>query len=169
MDAFMIVQTQASDPVDVVDCPAPIATGDVIFIRELRLDAHIGAYECERRQPQTLEFELAIGTGRNRACVTDRLGDTIDYVAVVDEIRRLLDLPRFQLLESLAEAVAQMVLVEFGALWVSVSIAKSGIVPDAKLVGTSITRVRQHRGEGLTALAGEASFSVVPKTIHSNT
>lgn len=162
------MQTQVGDPVDHVDRPAPVAAGDVIFIRELKLDTYIGAYESERRQPQTLEFELAIGTGRNRACVTDRLGDTVDYVAVVNEIRGLLDLPRFQLLESLAEAVAQMVLVNFGALWVSVSIAKSGIVPDAKFVGTSITRVRQHRGEGLTALAGEASFSVVPKMIHSN-
>lgn len=122
---------------------AATALGDIIFIRELKLDTHIGAYEDERQVPQTLEFNLEIGTSRSRACVTDQLLDTIDYAEVVTEIRALLALQRFHLLEALAENVAHMVLMEFGALWVSLSIAKTGIVRGAKFVGVSITRDRQ--------------------------
>ncbi len=63
---------------------------DVIFIRDLRLDTRIGAYEFERRQPQTLQFEIEIGRPSIAACETDRLADTIDYAAVVKAIQGVL-------------------------------------------------------------------------------
>ena len=52
---------------------------DVIFIRDIRLDTLIGAYEFERRQPRTLQVNIEIGRRSIRACETDRLADTIDY------------------------------------------------------------------------------------------
>lgn len=135
------------------DSPAAPAAEptDTIFIRELKLETHIGAYEDERQRPQTLEFNLEIGVARNRACLTDRLGDTIDYAQVVTEIRTLLALHRFHLLEALAESVAQQVLREFGAQWIALSIAKQGIVPGATFVGVSLIRDRR-------ALADRAAF-----------
>lgn len=144
----MTVQGPARHLLDRLNSPRqPIgAPGDIVFIRELELDAHIGAYEEERRAPQTLQFDLEIGTSRNRACLTDRLADTIDYAQVVSAIRALLARRRFHLLEALAEAVAQLVLEEFGARWVSLAIAKTGIVPGAKFVGVAITRDRQSIG-----------------------
>lgn len=140
------------------------ALSDVIFVRELKLETHIGAYEEERQRAQTLEFDLEIGTARSRACVSDHLTDTIDYAEVVDAMRTLLAASRFHLLEALAERVAELVLEQFGAMWVCVSVAKTGIVPGAKFVGVTIRRARQpasrssgaetgRRGVLLTAVA----------------
>ena len=125
-----------------------LAPSDVIFVRELSLETHIGAYEEERQCAQTLEFNLEIGTENSRACVTDRLTDTIDYAEVVDAMRTLLAISRFHLLEALVERVAELVLEQFGAMWVSVSVAKKGIVPGARFVGVTIRRGRQTASRG---------------------
>lgn len=120
-----------------------IALSDVIFIRELKLDAHIGAYADERLVAQTLEFDLEIGLLGNPACTSDRLADTIDYAEVVAAIRILLNERKVHLLESLAESIADLLLQEFNAHWVSISIAKLGIVPGAQAVGVRIKRARR--------------------------
>ena len=46
----------------------------------------------------------------------------------------------FLLLEVLAEHVADLILRDFGALWVRVRIVKPGILPDVKEVGVEIER-----------------------------
>ena len=120
-----------------------IALSDVIFIRQLRLDAHIGAYAEERQVAQTLEFDLEIGLLGNPACTSDRLADTIDYAEVVAAVRILLAERKVHLLESLAEAIADLLLQEFNAHWVSISIAKLGIVPGTQAVGVRIKRARR--------------------------
>jgi dihydroneopterin aldolase len=115
---------------------------DVIFIRDLRLDTTIGAYEFERRQPQTLQFEIEIGRPSIGACMTDKLADTIDYAAVVKAIQGVLAEHRFHLLEPLAEKLADLLLSGFSATWIRLEVSKAGIVPGARFVGVRIERGR---------------------------
>ncbi len=115
---------------------------DVIYIRDLRLDTVIGAYEHERRQPQALQFEIEIGRPDIRACHTDRLEDTIDYAAVVKTIQEVLASHRFHLLEPLAESIADRILSKFEATWIRLEVTKAGIVPSARFVGVRIERTR---------------------------
>jgi dihydroneopterin aldolase len=115
---------------------------DVIFVRDIRLETLIGAYEFERRQPRTLQLDIEIGREALRACKTDQLEDTIDYAAVVGCVREIFAAHRFHLLEPLAELIAQSLLSRFDARWACVEIAKSGIVPDARDVGVRIERWR---------------------------
>jgi 7,8-dihydroneopterin aldolase/epimerase/oxygenase len=124
--------------------PHPLARHrmDVIFIRDLRLDTRIGAYEFERRQPQTLQFEIEIGRPSIAACETDRLADTIDYAAVVKAIQGVLADHRFHLLEPLAEKLADVLLSSFAAAWIRLEVTKAGIVPGARYVGVRIERSR---------------------------
>ena len=113
---------------------------DVIYIRDLRLDTVIGAYEHERRQPQALQFDIEIGKPSIRACHSDRLEDTIDYAAVVRGIQEILASHRFYLLEPLAEQIADMILSRFDARWIRLEVTKAGIVPGARFVGVRIER-----------------------------
>ena len=113
---------------------------DIVFIRDLRLDTCIGAYETERRRLQTLQFELELGRDRLQACATDRLTDTMDYAEVVNAIQGLLAKHEFHLLEPLAEAVAQHLLKRFDARWVKLEVSKVGVVPGARQVGVRIER-----------------------------
>lgn len=115
---------------------------DIIYIRDLRLDTVIGAYEHERRQPQALQFDIEIGKPSILACSTDRLEDTIDYAAVVKGIQEILASHTYNLLEPLAEQIAGMILSKFDANWIRLEVTKAGIVPGARFVGVRIERSR---------------------------
>ncbi|MEP7154650.1 MAG: dihydroneopterin aldolase [Betaproteobacteria bacterium] len=115
---------------------------DTIFIREMRADAWIGIYEWEKLRPQTLDFNLEIGLDTHRAGGSDNIRDTVDYGKVVERIRADLKDQHFKLLEALAEHVAQVVLHDFKAQWVKISVAKIAHMRGVKMVGVTISRSR---------------------------
>ena len=112
---------------------------DVIFISEFRLDILIGVYDWETKVPQKVQFDLEIGLPGRKAG-SDKLGDTLDYAAVVSRIEASLAEHRFGLLENLAEHIAQLVLREFKSPWVRVSVAKLGALKHVKRLGVTIER-----------------------------
>ena len=116
---------------------------DAVFIRQLRLQAWIGLYRHEKIAPQTIEIDLEIALPSDGTVFrTGKVADTIDYGVVVERIRALLVGERFGLVESLAERVANTILGEFRSPRVRVSVAKLGVLRDAKQVGVSIERSR---------------------------
>lgn len=121
------------------DIPARM---DIIFIRDIRLDTLIGAYEFERRQPRSLKVDIEIGRPSIRACKTDDLRDTIDYAVVVDLVRDVFASHSFHLLEPLAETIIDRLLEKFRAEWARIELCKTGVVPDAGDVGVRIERSR---------------------------
>ena len=115
---------------------------DIIFIRDIKLETLIGAYEFERRQPRTLQVNIEIGRPSIRACKTDKLADTIDYAAVVDLVKDTFASHTFHLLEPLAETIAELILHRFDAQWTRIEVSKAGVVPNARDVGVRIERNR---------------------------
>lgn len=113
---------------------------DTIFIREFRLEALVGIYEWEKHLPQTIELSLEIGIPGTHVWHSDAIADTIDYGKVVERLRVALSEQRFMLLERLAEHVAHLILTEFGAPWVKISVAKLGMLRGVKQVGVTIER-----------------------------
>jgi len=113
---------------------------DIIFIDDLRLSTLIGIYPREKAMPQTIEMSLQIGTSTANAGSSDHIGDTINYATVVERLRTELSAQHFNLLEKLAEYVAKLLLEDFGAIWVRVSIAKLGIMQGVRRVGVVIER-----------------------------
>lgn len=113
---------------------------DIIFIDDLRLSTLIGIYAREKSVAQSIELSLQIGTSTRGAGQSDAIGDTIDYAQVVERLRSELARRHFKLLEGLAEYVASLMLEEFGALWVRVSVAKLGVMRDVRRVGVLIER-----------------------------
>ncbi|MEI7429575.1 MAG: dihydroneopterin aldolase [Betaproteobacteria bacterium] len=113
---------------------------DIIFIDDLRVSTLIGIYPREKAMPQTVEISLQIGTSVAHAGDTDDIGDTINYATVVERLRDELGKQHFNLLEKLAEFVADLLLNEFGARWVRVSIGKLGMMSGVRRVGVIIER-----------------------------
>jgi 7,8-dihydroneopterin aldolase/epimerase/oxygenase len=116
---------------------------DTIFIHELRAAAWIGIYEWEKLSPQTLDFNLEIGLDTHQAGESDNIRDTVDYGKVVERIRSDLKDQHFKLLEALAEHVAQVILHDFKAQWVKISVAKINHMRGVKMVGVTIARRRE--------------------------
>ncbi len=113
---------------------------DVIFIEELRLETWIGIYPREKAAPQSVEMTLHIGVSTASAGASDDIRDTVDYAVVVERLRRELSERHFNLLEKLAEHVATLLLEDFAAQWVRVSVAKLGMMPRVRRVGVVIER-----------------------------
>jgi dihydroneopterin aldolase len=113
---------------------------DVIFLRDIRLEAKVGIYRRERVTHQMISVDLDIALPSDAVFATGKVSDTIDYAVVVERMRALLDERRFGLVEELAQALADLVLGGFHAPWVRVSVAKLGILKDVKLVGVVIER-----------------------------
>ncbi|TAJ80437.1 MAG: dihydroneopterin aldolase [Gallionellaceae bacterium] len=113
---------------------------DIIFLRELKIDTLIGVYDWEKRVPQTLQIDLEIALPDSRACQTDNIADTLNYADIVRRIQSELASRHFNLLETLAEHIAQILLKDFKAPWVKVSVAKLQAIRGSKMVGISIER-----------------------------
>ncbi|WP_061168905.1 dihydroneopterin aldolase [Caballeronia hypogeia] len=139
--------------------PQPSAEGraamDIVYIEGLTGQTVIGIDVSELHEPQTVRMNLAIGVPSIRACHTDRIEDTVNYAAVREAILHLLETHGLQLLEALAERIAQLVIADFGAHWVRVSLAKPAKFEDVDAVGVVIERRRvvDARASGAVSLA----------------
>ena len=114
---------------------------DFIFIEGMHVEANIGIYARERVAPQTLEISLTFGVP-DEAAQDDDISKTIRYDAVIERIRAELATRHFNLLETLGEYVIGLLLGEFGAPWVKISVAKLGIMKGVRRVGVQIERSR---------------------------
>ena len=115
---------------------------DAILLRDLRVDALIGIHRRERHVKQTLSIDLDIGLPGNTVFASDKVADTIDYEQVALRIGELAGSAHFRLVETLADRIAALLIKDFGAPWIKVSVSKIGILPNAKFVGVTIERKR---------------------------
>ncbi|MDP4910815.1 MAG: dihydroneopterin aldolase [SAR86 cluster bacterium] len=113
---------------------------DIVYIEGLRVDTVIGVYDWERTIQQTVVIDLQMTTDIALAARDDDLAFTLDYGAIADRVTAFVAASRFQLLESLAEAIASLVLAEFAVDTVKLKIGKPGAVSNATDVGVIIKR-----------------------------
>ena len=113
---------------------------DAIVIRDLRVEALIGIHRRERHVKQTLSIDIEIGLPSSAVFASDKVADTIDYEQVALRIRDLAAAQHYRLVETFADRVATLLTADLGAPWAKVSVAKIGILPNAKFVGVSIER-----------------------------
>lgn len=113
---------------------------DIVFLHDLKVECVIGIFDWERRIKQTLHIDLDMAVDVKHASVSDAIQDTLDYKAVAKRVLDFAGNSQFQLVETLAEKIAGIVLTEFQVPWVRVCINKQGAVRDADGVGVVIER-----------------------------
>jgi 7,8-dihydroneopterin aldolase/epimerase/oxygenase len=113
---------------------------DTIFISELRLEILVGIYDWEQQVPQKVQFDLEFALPDAKAAKSGMLTDTIDYAAVVARLEESLKGTHFGLLEKLAEHVADLVMRDFKAPWIRVSVTKLAALKNVKRLGVTIER-----------------------------
>jgi dihydroneopterin aldolase len=97
---------------------------DLIRIKGLRLQTHIGWTDDERSRPQWLVIDVDIALDLGKAARSDDLADTLDYHAAVTEIAELVRASRARLLEHLAWCIAELIGGKPGVEAVTVEVAK---------------------------------------------
>ncbi|HXA92418.1 MAG TPA: dihydroneopterin aldolase [Steroidobacteraceae bacterium] len=118
------------------------SAGDRIFLRGLSVDCIIGFIEWERRVRQTVVIDLEMPVDCRRAALSDDVADTLDYKKVAKRVIAFVAASQFNLVESLVERTALLVLEEFGVEWVRLSINKPGAIRGSRDVGVTIERTR---------------------------
>ncbi len=113
---------------------------DIIYLHDLRIDTVIGVFDWERRVRQTVSLDLDMAADIRRAADSDDIEHTLDYKAVAKRLIAFVEESEFQLVETLAEKVAAILLEEFGIPWVRVRVNKTGAVRGARDVGVVIER-----------------------------
>lgn len=113
---------------------------DIVFIEDLQIETVIGIHDWEKETRQVVALDLEMANDNRHAATADRIEDTLDYKAVAKRLISFIGEGRFELVETVAERVAELLRCEFGVSWVRVRVAKPGAVTGSAAVGVIIER-----------------------------
>lgn len=118
---------------------------DKIVAKGMRFNACHGVSLEEKQSPQPFIVDLELSMDLNKAGHSDRLEDTVDYGAVFKCVKDIVEGPSFNLLESLAQAIADRLLYEFAFQGVKVNVKKpkAPVEGDFKYFSVIIERFQQ--------------------------
>ena len=86
-----------------------------IFIHDLRVETRIGVYEWEQRLAQTIRLDIELGLPSDKVFRSGEFADALDYAAVVRRLQAFAADHPHKLMERFAQAIADLLIGEFGA------------------------------------------------------
>ncbi len=113
-----------------------------VFVRELELMATVGVHEHEKRAPQRIVVSLDLTVRDGGALPSDRLDDVVCYERVVSRIKEICAAGHVNLIETLAERMAEAALEDPRVLGTRVRIEKPDAFADCRSVGIEIERLQ---------------------------
>jgi len=113
---------------------------DRIFLNQLRTECIVGIWDWERQVKQSVVIDLEMAADIRKAALTDNIDDTIDYKKVSKRLLSFVGESQFQLVETLTENIARIIVTEFGVPWVRVRLNKQGAIRNSRDVGIMIER-----------------------------
>ncbi|MEM7439154.1 MAG: dihydroneopterin aldolase [Pseudomonadota bacterium] len=137
---------------------------DRIAVRDYTRDVEIGAFQAERGVTQKIRFNVVLEVARHSAAATDDVDQVLSYDTIVEAIEATLTQERINLLETLAERIAERVLEARQASRVFIRIEKLDRIPGT--LGVEIVR-SQRIGENLTEIGrGQGASAAPDDTVH---
>ena len=115
---------------------------DKIVLTDLRVDAVIGIWDWEKRNSQSISIDLEMQTDTKKISQSDSIEDALDYKAVSKRAKQFIQDSQFNLIETLAENLAKIILEEFDVQWLKLSISKPYAIRDSKNIGVCIERTK---------------------------
>ncbi len=116
-----------------------------IFVRGLELIGSIGIYEHEKRYEQRIVVSVDLAVHDHYDGHSDRIGDIYDYDEAISAVKTIIASGHVNLLETLAERIAEACLKNPAVVRITVRIEKPDILPDCRAVGIEISRGRSRR------------------------
>lgn len=115
---------------------------DKIYIEGLQVETIIGVFDWEKQAPQPLLFDLELPTDCRLAGKKDELDKALNYQIVIEYVEDFVktNSARWELLESLLEALAQVLITRFNLEQIKIRVYKPKVMPQAKSVSIQIER-----------------------------
>ncbi len=111
-----------------------------VYVRDLVLPANIGVYDHERLGPQRVRINVDLRVEENRAPLDDEIANVYSYADVITGIRGIIAGGHINLVETLAERIADFCLADRRVVSARVGVDKLDVEPDAAAVGVEIER-----------------------------
>ncbi len=124
---------------------SPLASQLLVTVRGLELSASIGVHPHEHTRLQPIRVDITLDLGPTPAPQDDRLAETVDYQAVCEATEALVAQGHVQLVETLADRIAQWCLRDSRVHAVTVVIEKPDALANAQSAGCSLTVTRPAR------------------------
>ena len=109
---------------------------DKIFLNDLKIDTVIGVFDWERQIKQTLQFDIEMDYDIRPAAASDDIADTLDYGTIAQAVVSFVEHSDYQLIETLAEDLARLLLNEFSIPNITLSVTKP-----VKLYGQNYAKI----------------------------
>jgi dihydroneopterin aldolase len=111
-----------------------------VFVRDLVVEARIGIYRHEKKSAQRVRINLDLSVVDDYLADADNVDQVVCYEQVVVETKEIIATGHINLVETLAERIAEQILVMPKVLSVRVRIEKLDVLPDVGSVGIEIER-----------------------------
>jgi len=133
-------------PEDDMDGPPPALAANNnhrrILVRELELIGQVGVHEVELRYAQRIIVSLDLLVSDDYDGRSDRLEDLYDYDRAVRAVKGTVDSGHFNLIETLAERIAEACLADQSVVRARVRVEKPDVLPSCRGIGVEIDRTR---------------------------
>lgn len=139
----MTAEPVKTRPVDTLHAPnasESIRPTRRVFINDLVLECLIGVYRHERDGAQRVRINLDLTVFETPAPIDDKLSNVLCYEEVIIKVRNLATAGHVNLVETLAELIAEMCLAELDVKLAKVRVEKLDVFADAASVGVEIER-----------------------------
>ena len=113
---------------------------DRVLIEGLTVLTTIGVYEWEKTIKQKLILDLEMSWDNKPAGESDDVSLCLDYFLVSQSVTSFIQSTQFELIECVAERVAQLVIQKFSVQWLKVKVSKPGAIANASNVAVVIER-----------------------------
>ena len=115
---------------------------DQVAVRGITARGFPGVFDVERREGQTFVVDVVLGVDTRQAAATDDLADTTDYSAVAVAVVALVEGEPVDLIETLAEQIADACLAFDGVRAVEVTVHKPEAPVGVTFADVTVTIVR---------------------------
>ena len=118
-----------------------------VFVRDLELPAKIGVHSHEKLDSQLIRINVDMATSAEGGPIDDELANVVCYEDVVNGITDIVAGEHINLVETLAEKIADFCLADDRVLVVKVRVEKPHIIAEAASVGVEIERYQVLPGD----------------------
>ena len=116
---------------------------DKIKLSELTVNTIIGIWDWEKRNLQKVIFDIEMSTDISKASKSDSIKDALDYKVISKRVKQYALENQFDLIETLADKLAEIILNEFEVSWVKLTVSKPYAIRDSKNVSLIIERSKE--------------------------
>lgn len=116
-----------------------------VFVRDLRLDARIGVHGPEKGRAQPVRINIDLAVREAGLPHGDELGNVVCYERIVDQVKAILAGGHVNLVETLAERIAEACLADPRVDAARIRVEKLAAIAEAASVGVEIERIQRAR------------------------